>query len=319
MAGFLGFYRILQRVLCVTALFFCVLVLPTTSFANNYACGSGNSFPMTFAGCREGYYYQNNAGLSPAQLSLLSPGNVEACLPCPNGKFCAGGFAEPAKPFTIFTTSTNSFQFKMTAEGTFYVDCGTGGTLSGTGVSGNNTITRTDTTEATYTCNWNTTTTHTIQFDGEATYYNTDTHVVDANVAAISFNINGTDSDTNAQKIDSVSGSLSALFPYETHNAKNGAQPRFVNTFRAATNLTSVPATLFKDYTTGATYMFFGTFSGCTSLEEIPSGLFSNITTGAEYMFAGTFLSCTSLETIPSGLFSNITTGATYNMFKLPQ
>ena len=32
--------------------------------------------------------------------------------------------------FTITTTSTDSFQFNLSAAGTFYVDCGSGGTLT---------------------------------------------------------------------------------------------------------------------------------------------------------------------------------------------
>ena len=48
-------------------------------------------------------------------------------------------------PFSLTTSATNSFEFDLSAQGTFYVDCGTGGTLSGTGVS-DGTITKNDTT-----------------------------------------------------------------------------------------------------------------------------------------------------------------------------
>ena len=42
-------------------------------------------------------------------------------------------------PFSVTTTtlSDKKFQFTMSAAGTFYVDCGTDGTLSGNGVTEN--------------------------------------------------------------------------------------------------------------------------------------------------------------------------------------
>ena len=76
-------------------------------------------------------------------------------------------------PFSVTTTSVNSFQFEISAQGTFYVDCGTGGTLSGTGVSGT-TITKNDTSPYVYTCTYSTTGIRTIRFGGIATAYGWD-------------------------------------------------------------------------------------------------------------------------------------------------
>lgn len=75
----------------------------------------------------------------------------------------------------------------------------------------------------------------------------------------------------------------------------DGQQPQFLETFSGATNLTSIPSTLFSQYTTGALGMFAYTFNGCTGLTSIPAELFSNITTEAYGMFRGTFAGCTNL------------------------
>ena len=59
--------------------------------------------------------------------------------------------------------------FSLSAIGTFYVDCGNSGSLSGTGVSGK-TIIRSDATVDEYTCTYSTAdTTKFIRFGGEAT------------------------------------------------------------------------------------------------------------------------------------------------------
>ena len=203
-------------------------------------------------------------------------------------------------------SANDTFQFSMSAVGTFTVNCGEGGTLSGTGVSGN-TITRSNTTSTTYTCTYSTDGKKTIGFEGEATSYNTDTKI-----AAISFyqSLNN-----SASKISSISGNLSVLFPYISGNKANGAQPRFYQTFYGATNLTSIPDTLFANYTIGATYMFPETFQGCSSLTSLPADLFSGITTGASYMFQYTFNNCTSITSIPQDLFSGLTTGESYMFY----
>lgn len=202
-------------------------------------------------------------------------------------------------PFSVTTTSVNSFQFEISAQGTFYVDCGTGGTLSGTGVSGT-TITKNDTSPYVYTCTYSTTGIRTIRFGGTATAYGRN--------PAISFSYDHTNWNRMDGDISVISGNLSALFPYL--GSGSGQQPSFQETFYECTNLTSIPENLFSGYTTGADSMFDNTFYGCTSLTSIPAGLFRNITTGSYSMFRQTFDHCTGLTSLPSGLFSGITTGA---------
>ena len=212
-------------------------------------------------------------------------------------------------PFSVTTSATNEFSFNLSPQGTFYVDCGTGGTLSGTGVSGG-TITKNNTTKYTYKCSYPDSAIRTIRFGGTATNYDTTTDSMTISFVAGS---NMTEQHANPAKITAISGNLSTIFPYISGNATNGAQPRFNSTFYKAINLQSVPNTLFSGYTTGSTKMFRQTFWGCTSLQTIPSDLFAGITTGADYMFDSTFYGCTGLQTIPS--FKDITTGA-YYMFR---
>ena len=213
-------------------------------------------------------------------------------------------------PFSVTTSSISSggtFQFKMSAQGTFYVDCGTGGTLSGTGVSGN-TITKSNTTEYTYTCTYSSTGTKTIRFGGTATGYNTNYFT-----PAINFNITGNIHDSNAVLITSISGNLSTIFP--NNGTALGSHPVFASTFLYATNLTSIPATLFSGYTSGGSYMFQGTFSYCTGLTSVPETLFDfggNSVSGQDYMFASTFYGCTGLTSVPANLFQRVTSSASF-------
>ena len=107
--------------------------------------------------------------------------------------------------FTLTTSETNSFEFYISAAGTFYVDCGTGGTLSGTDARGK-TIVRNDTTGVIYTCSWNDSdNTRTIRFAGQATGYSTGRS---EDNAAIRFYT----TVENSQKVTSISGSLGAIF-----------------------------------------------------------------------------------------------------------
>ena len=203
-------------------------------------------------------------------------------------------------PFSLTTTSISSggtFQFKMSAQGTFYVDCGTGGTLSGTGVSGT-TIDRTSTTnEDTYTCTYSTSGTKTIRFGGLATAYNTNT-----SIPALGF------STSTRTLVSSISGNVSIMFPYLGSGA--GQAPRFTYMFWECSNLREIPGTLFENYTgdfTGGAYMFASVFRDCTGITSIPENLFDGITGGSSDMFSTTFLGCTGLTSIPENLFSSIT------------
>jgi len=369
---------------------------------STYDCDKGY-FPMRFAGCKPGYYYEDWQDADDS----LHPDEVGECIECPNGYTCAGGFTGPvigecedhtitlntnsgtfpvvvvvpteyntcnlpiylptplrdgyvfagwydneqltgdairtitfgstgdkvfwAKwdheyKFTLTTTATNSFQFNISAAGTFYVDCGDNGTLTTTGgkksadndITNNDTITRLNTNGKTYTCIWRSNAAHTIRFGGSATGYSTNDQT-----AAIRFYIAD---DTNAKKISSISGSLGQIFG-TVENPSNGysGQPRFIGTFSNAYNLRgndgnyALPRNLFDGiYGAPASYMFYTTFSGCDSLTgSIPSTLFSGISGApAQGMFHSTFANCSGLTgSIPSTLFSGISGTPAIDMF----
>ena len=212
-------------------------------------------------------------------------------------------------PFSVTTSSiaaNGTFTFNLSPKGTFYVDCGTGGTLSGTGVSGT-TITKSDTTKYTYTCTYSSAGTKTIRFGGMATAYNTDSYT-----EAIRFYVQNSDSVYSSTLISSISGNLSTIFP--NNGTAVGYHPIFYYTFRQAP-ITSIPATLFSGYTSGGVSMFYGTFYNCTSLTSIPETLFNfggNNVSGQSYMFDNTFAYCTRLQSIPANLFQRVTSSALY-------
>ncbi len=222
------------------------------------------------------------------------------------------------------TTNTVVFRFNMSAAGTFYVDCGDDGTLSGTGVSGN-TIARTnDTTLAQYTCTYTSGGVKTIRFGGLADDYSNDDS---QDGAAIQF-YNTSSSGMTPTLVAGISGSLGAIFP--TLPSANVTQPRFYRTFSDCTNLVgAIPSTLFNGISgTPTASMFAGTFMGCTNLGRdtvggtptygIPSNLFSGISGApAQSMFFNTFLDCTGLTgAIPSNLFGGISGAPAQNMFQ---
>ncbi len=203
-------------------------------------------------------------------------------------------------PFSITTTNLANgatFQFNISAYGTFYVDCGTGGTLSGPGSSGN-TITKNNANTVAYTCTYTgTTSERTIQFGGLASAYNTNNQT-----PAITFQ--------NNTSVKAVTGNMSTVFPYL--GSGSGQVPSFQETFHGCTSLNSIGSNLFASLTSGGPNMFAGTFGNCTALTTIPSGLFdfANNVSGTTDMFSGTFSGCTSLTTIPSTLFAHITSSA---------
>lgn len=207
--------------------------------------------------------------------------------------------------FTITTTNiavNDEFGFYMSAAGTFYVDCGDGGVLSGDGVVGD-TITRTGTVEALYKCTYSTAGIKTIRFSGLATEYYSRW-----DKAAIRFG-NASDGADNATPglVAGILGSIGQIFP--TLGQSDVLRPTFAYSF-ARTNIVNIPANLLSGVTSSKYVMFFHTFDGCTSLTAIPSELFGNITTGADDMFDYTFAHCSSLVSIPENLFSSIATGA---------
>ena len=242
--------------------------------------------------------------------------------------FCANGaWAATFELTTVELAAGDTFQFKMSAAGEFYVDCGTDGVLSGTGVSGD-TITRANTTEATYTCTYSSTGAKTIQFAGTATGHSSGT-------AAIRFNIGDNNNDTNAKKIVSISGSLGQIFGTIANPSTGIGQPRFYRTFFGATNMTGTTNAISDPNNTGMNYalpptlfngisgqpqvrMFSDTFANCNSLTgSIPSGLFGDLSgSPATFMFSATFSACSSLTgKIPDGLFGNLSGSPASYMF----
>lgn len=163
----------------------------------------------------------------------------------------------------------------------------------------------------------------------QPTSYNTSAPAIGFYVYQRASYINNSSYDSqkaaNAAKITAISidnttdGSLAALFPYRGSNS--GQYPLFTKTFYKATNLTSIPSTLFASnnykYTnlTGANGMFESMFEGCTGLQNVQTqnstGLFQYITSGGERMFKNMFKGCSQLTTINSD-FNNLQSGAAY-------
>ena len=209
---------------------------------------------------------------------------------------------------TIELVANDEFTFYISAAGTFYIDCGTNGTLSGNGVSGKK-IRRIYTSNDSYTCTYTTDGTKNIRLSGLATEYNSG-----VNMATIKFGNSDTTYDATPELVYSVSGSLGALFP--TLGQSSTQKPNFIHLFKGASNLTSISNNLFSGITSGVSVMFLSAFQDCNALSEIPAGLFDSIQTPAQSnMFRDTFKNCTSLNNLPSGLFAGIT-GAADNLFR---
>ena len=206
--------------------------------------------------------------------------------------------------FTLTTTSlaaNGSINIWMSAKGTFYIDCGENGTLSGAGTSGK-TLTKTTNLVSVVSCEWSSAGVHTIRFGGVATEYASVGLDASSTNAAIQFG-----ASSNQQKIAAVSGSLGALFPQL--GTSSNQVPSFASLFDGASNLTSIPSTLFSGLTgsANAKYMFYETFANCTSLTSIPAELFADITTPAGHMFNKTFDGDTNLSGfIPSTTFAGL-------------
>ena len=211
--------------------------------------------------------------------------------------------------FTITTTDdTDSFSFKLSAAGTFYVDWG-----DGTDVQ---TIVRNNTNEETYSHAYDSAGSYTIKFNGAATGYSDYNADYGYAIPAISFRISSdpnNPSDANAEKIVSVSGSLGQIFSTVGNPTVGQSQPKFYRTFAGAKNLITLPENLFDGVSGNTKSMFFETFWGCSGLSEIPSELFNGISGAADYMFYRTFDSCTGLNgKIPGDLFANVSGSATH-------
>jgi len=193
------------------------------------------------------------------------------------------------------------YSFMMSASGNFTVDWGDGSPIQ--------TITKTNTTETTYSHSYSPSGNYDIVIGGLATGYTTDeyTSVISLRDADWSENT----------KMTGISGSIGNIFP--TLGNTNGQQPRFYYTFYGCVGLTTIPYDLFSGISGApASSMFEGTFSSCSGLTgAIPAGLFSGISGApASGMFSGTFSYCTGLNgSIPTNLFSGISGAPADGMF----
>jgi uncharacterized repeat protein (TIGR02543 family) len=211
----------------------------------------------------------------------------------------------------IVSDPDKPFYFSLAATGTFYVNCG-GGTLEIHGEEDGITmapfsegvieIVSGTTDPRRFGCSYDGNGKKNIYFGGLATSYNGEYQN-----AAISFY--DEEYQENTANIDTISGDLSAIFPY---NVENETHPTFYRTFYGASNARAIPSTLFSEYTVGTSHMFASTFEGCSTVTTLPDELFSNIVIGAENMFESTFKNCTGLTALPDALFSKVETGADY-------
>ena len=213
-------------------------------------------------------------------VGFLGVDTVKTCQEFMRAVIGGTGASEDDWKFTAKFESVGSVNFKIVADGTFYIDCGdgikteiAGDREKGTDVSCGNT--------------------NEIKIGGTATAYSDD-----ANVPVINF--------INNKSLVEVSGSLGGIFP-----TLNAASPRFVGTFWGCEKLATISDTLFSGITgSGVENMFWGTF-GETAITIIPDGLFDDMSNiSAERMFAMTFYGCDKLTSIPTGLFSKVNVGA---------
>ena len=234
------------------------------------------------------------------------------------------------------TGNKDYFSFGLSASGVFYVDWGDNSPVE--------VIDRTNDTQfKVYSHTYTNTVAqlYTIKFDGQATGYSKATNIrsdyVDAyyditpaaiylgrgnNPRAVTSANEGR--TVNAQQsrigIDSISGSLGAIFPtiggaaatvglaYDSIDLY-AIQPRFYETFHYSRLGGSIPAELFSGVEgQPARYMFGYMFYYCGITGSIPENLFAGISgTPAYGMFYQTFSHCSNLTgSIPENLFAGI-------------
>lgn len=200
---------------------------------------------------------------------------------------------EKYKFFITTTPDTDSFGFEISATGEFLVDWGDGTTEKKTSDSA---IYR-----VVFDHVYSAAGTYTIKIGGQATAY----EYIPAS-SEVYFR--------SKKNISSLDGSLGAILP----TMSDGSQPGFYATFQGASNLTSIPGTLFSGiYGPARDSMFLATFEDCSNLETIPEGLFSGISgPPAHQMFWRTFQRCEKLSAIPENLFGNISGAAANRMFE---
>ena len=194
-------------------------------------------------------------------------------------------------PFEM--TVSGSLSFTISAQGDFYIDWGDGT---------QETISKPDTTNTTYTHSFAGYGTYSVRLGGLATDYNDD-----VTTAAISF--------YGDSSISTIQGNLSRIFP----TLENGKNPRFYQTFANTSITGAIPANLFIDLV-GAPVenMFYRTFYGSNGFRgAIPESLFGTMTGApAPRMFYETFRGVSQLTGgVPVKLFSSITGAPAEEMF----
>ncbi|MBP9999614.1 MAG: InlB B-repeat-containing protein [Proteobacteria bacterium] len=255
-------------------------------------CTAGNYLPAnstSCATCPAGYYCPNTG-------NYVQSSSNQGIVSCASGKITETAGSTSASQckspeFSMTTTSLAAgtvFSFTMSAQGNFVIDWGDGNIQQ---------ITRTNTTDTTYSHTYTTAGTYTIGLSGQATGYNTNTAI-----AAISFSGN-----TN---IAGISGSLGAVFG--TLSSGTNKQPRFYQTFANCSNLTgSIPSGLFSGISGAPVNQLFAyTFADCSGLTgSIPENLFSGVSGPlTNYLFTGTFMGCSGLTGfVPQNLFDGFT------------
>ena len=86
---------------------------------------------------RSGFTFAGWATSANGEVVYTNGQSVNNLTPDANGTFTLYAKWNADYVFTLTTSATDSFDFDISAAGTFVVDCGTNGTLTGTGVSGN--------------------------------------------------------------------------------------------------------------------------------------------------------------------------------------
>ncbi len=216
------------------------------------------------------------------------------------------------KFFVTTIPDVELFMISIAAAGEFYIDWGDGAKQK---------ITKNDTEKYNIGHKYANSGKYTIGIGGQATAYNTVTSysyekesTVIINYRIVAIESYASDSDYSLDSIESIDGSLGAIFG----TLADGSQPGFSKTFYGAYNMEgSIPENLFAGISGApAVGMFYRTFTGCSGLTSIPAGLFAGISGAPAYaMFYNTFSGCSGLTSIPENLFGNISGTAQYYMF----
>lgn len=183
-------------------------------------------------------------------------------------------------------TTAGEYSFAISASGTFYIDCGDGGTLRNSAhTTQTSPFTRNSATGETYYCYLPVNADgYTISFAGSVNGYN-NASGSSYNVSAISFYTGQT--RKIADIIKTVSGSLSAIFPTLDDGSTLAKQPRFIYTFYNATKFVGpLSSSLFSGlHGPFAAYMFRRTFYSNTSLTGyVPYNFFADLETAQANM-----------------------------------